>query len=129
MKRKAAIVAVGVALVVAAPAAGKTKLEGTWNVRFSGIGQVFSAAWSVTFAANGTMSVRRNGLAVIRGTYAVSGNRVTITDRTGPYHCRGRQAVGAYTYAQLGSKLSFEVVRDACGGRKVVLATKPLTRA
>ena len=81
-------------------------LKGTWTLSFS------SPNYTVAF----------NGSVVVKGSFSVSANKLTFSDKSGKDACPGK---GVYTFNASGRTLSFKKVSDSnarCAGRRTVLA-------
>jgi len=91
-------------------------LKGTWTLSFS------SPNYTVAF----------NGSVVVKGSYSLSGSKITFSDKSGKDACPGK---GVYTFKASGRSLSFKKVSDAnakCSGRRTVLGatfTKKFSQA
>jgi hypothetical protein len=120
----ATIGALAIALGCCGVAAAKSPLTGTWATTTPGLG------WTVTFAPDDTYVTRATG--VVQGrrqTFVAGSGRLTFTgaqvvfrDRPG-VGCRGRQAVGTYTWTRHRAALRFTPVREGCIVRRTVLTT------
>ena len=91
-------------------------LKGTWTLSFS------SPNYTVAF----------NGSVVVKGSFSVSANKLTFSDKSGKDACPGK---GVYTFKASGRSLSFKKVSDSnakCSGRRTVLGatfTKKFSQA
>ncbi len=90
----------------------------------------FVGKWTLTFAEDGTYTVQHQGVEHIKGTFALKGETLTLTDRSGDYACLegDAPAVGEYRLKHDGKLLIFTAVKDAaCPGRAAALTLKPYT--
>ena len=73
---------------------------------------------SIVFAENGQFHVTQDKTMEVSGTYTVSGEKLELTDKEGPWACTkdGTQA-GTYTWKYENSVLSFGKVSDRCEDR------------
>lgn len=86
---------------------GSGQLKGTWTLAFS----------------SPNYTVADNGTVVVKGTFSVSGNKMTFSDKSGKDACPGK---GVYSFTASGRSLTFKRVSDSnskCYGRRTVLAT------
>jgi hypothetical protein len=93
------------------PKTGQAALVGTWT-------NSFGTVWMIK--ADGTFDVdlRHQGKRDAWGTYAVSGDTVTL-QRTGGMNPKGCKGPGVYEFSRTDEKtLSFTLVKDACQLRK-----------
>jgi hypothetical protein len=100
-------------------------------------GSVLIGRWRISFGEDGAYEAERLDLGVlVRGSYQVDGNRLTITDEEGLVSCStqamtpGEDAdvrTGAYTFERDDSGLTLTVEEDSCPTRRVLLTTTGLT--
>ena len=83
---------------------------GTYSATAGGV------KWSLTYDANGKVTVASDGKPVVEGTYKVTGDEIAITDVKGPMAC-GEGQVGKYKWKLEEKKLTFTKVEDECEGR------------
>jgi hypothetical protein len=123
VKRIAIATAAFAALLVSAPAPAAPGLwPHVYGTAISGSKIVpLNAAWRMTIQRS-TFALARNGSTAVAGSVRITGSRVTFHDLGGAFACRGAQAVGTYTWRLKGAKLTFTRVKDACAGRRAVLA-------
>jgi hypothetical protein len=127
--RRAALAALSAAVLVSVgPAAAAVALDGAYRTAVGGSG-LLSGTWTIRFDHGARYTITLNGTRAVAGRFAVSGNRVTLSDRTGPLACTGAVRDGRYTFAKAGRRLTLTAVRDACAGRRAVLSGRALTRA
>jgi hypothetical protein len=65
---------------------------------------------------------------VVFGRAIVTGGRVTVSDRSGPYACSAGERTGVYVFSVVGKRLTFKAIADPCVGRKLILTTKPFVK-
>jgi hypothetical protein len=123
MKRLVTMVSVMVALAAASTVLAAATPNGTYKTKIGAapLGGTIKGTWTIKFEKP-HYTVTDNGMAVIHGTYALSGTRITFTDKSGPAACPGS---GAYSFTLKGSMLTFTRIRDSatkCPGREAVLA-------
>jgi hypothetical protein len=118
MKRVAIVVALFAALAASSVALAATTLSGTYKTTIpSG---TYKGTWKVKFT-NGTYNVTDNGQAIVSGHYTITGNKISLKDKTGVGNCPG---TGVYRFKITGSKVKFTKVSDPnpkCAGRVAVL--------
>ena len=123
MKRIAATIAVASAAAFCSAAIAGSALSGTYNTTIGSkpLGGKVAGAWSLSFnSPNYTVSYK--GAKVAVGTFSISGNKVTFTDKSGKAACPGK---GVYSFTLSGRTLKFKIVSDKnarCAGRRAVLA-------
>jgi len=83
--------------------------------------------FTVTFRSDGTFRVSLKGDPAVDGSYTVEADRITLTDKQGPYACLD-EGPGKYTWKQDGQTLVFTKVDDNCPGRERGLTKQPLTK-
>lgn len=86
-----------------------------------------AGTWAIAFHPGNHYVVTFNGQPAVEGTYRVEGDRLIIDPNdSGPRAC-GSGAT--YTFQTgSGGQVTFTRVEDDCLGRRIVLATRPLTR-
>jgi hypothetical protein len=118
--KRFAIVLTLLALLTMASVASAAGLSGTYKTKIGGSGQL-AGTWTIKFS-HGNYKVTENGTAVVRGSYTVSGSKLTMHDKSGPAAC---SPAGKYTFSRSGKKLKFTNTGDrssTCAGRAAVLA-------
>ncbi len=90
---------------------GNAQLVGTWQISFTGAGSYVVSKEPET------------KVLLIGGNSSISGNALTLVDKTGPISCTGAKATGKYTWSLSGKTLKFTKVEDNCSGRPEVLTT------
>lgn len=98
---------------------------------FSYIGQ-----WRIAFTDDGNYLAERLDTAVlVTGTWVADGNHLTLTDSAGLLSCSNAAAasispgdisVGEYDWTRSGSQVTLVATNDGCGGRVLLLSTRPL---
>lgn len=88
--------------------------------------------WRVTFGAGGAYSLDRLDVGTaVTGTYKVSGDTVTITDKGGILSCsssgNAAEASGTYTWKVKDGNLTLTPKSDDCALRRLILSTHTLT--
>ena len=79
--------------------------------------------YEVAFSADGVHTVSNEGKVVVKGTYVVDKDQISLTDKEGDFACVGQ--TGTYKWAFDGKNLSFIKVEDACDGRVQGLTGQP----
>ena len=75
-------------------------------------------ASTVTFDGNGQVHVLKGDLVEVEADYTVSGHRIRVTDRSGPWACtKPGEEAGTYRWQYQGGVLAFSKVRDRCTPR------------
>ncbi len=123
MKKLACLAVVSaLGMAAGASAAGSSLAPHIYGVQIRGATPpALNATW--LFAIKQTQfEIARNRAVVVKGTVAISGNRVTFHDISGAFACRGAQATGAYTWRVSGTTLTLHRIHDTCVGRSRVLA-------
>jgi hypothetical protein len=84
-----------------------------------------AGTWTVSFAADGTYTVRQGETEHVQGTYTVTGDEVTMNDTHGDFACVGDELEGVYRVRREGQTLTLTKVKDdSCQGRAVILTAK-----
>jgi hypothetical protein len=111
-----------------AAAAGGGFPSGSFAASLSGQSPAFlNGGWKLTFKPGGAYTTAHPASEVVaRGRLAVSGGTVTFGKETGALGC---STTGRYRWTYSGGSLRFARVSDACGGRAIVLTTKPFRPA
>ena len=86
-----------------------------------------TGAWVVAFHEGNHFVATHGGTQVVQGSYQISGNQLTFaTGETGPAACN---QPATYNWQVNNGQLTFTTVgQDPCGGRAVVLTSRPFTR-
>jgi hypothetical protein len=86
--------------------------------------------WSVTFAADGSYTVRKDGADRVNGKYTMAGDEVTLMDIRGDLACVGDGLEGVYNVKRVKNVVTFTKVKDtSCPGRVAALTSRPFTVA
>jgi hypothetical protein len=126
---RAAILVIVAGVFVAAAGAASGPPSGSYTATITGKPAALNGRWRLDFRAAGAVNIVRNGAVVVRGTaLPLSGARVKLHDRSGPYACSKAEGDGTYRYRLTGSRVTFTALSDRCVGRTLVLTTKPYTR-
>lgn len=123
MKRIAAILGLGSVLALCAVALASSALSGTYATTVPKSAGGLAGNWTLVFASP-KYTVTDNGSTVVTGTYALSGTKITFTDKSGKDACPGK---GVYRYSAVGTTLTFKRISDSnakCAGRRAVLGSK-----
>lgn len=134
------LIGAGSRLAVAQPAEGDA-LPGAYTVSITGedvplslIGSAaLQGAWIVRFDNDGSYAIERQDVGpVVRGTFEVESDEVTITDDSGLLSCANEQPIGdlaptaTYGWQKNGDLLQLEAIQDGCATRRVLLGTRAL---
>jgi hypothetical protein len=114
--------------LAAGVATASSPLSGTYRATITGKPAPLNGRWQLRFLPGNALRVVRNDKIVVFGRAVVTGNRVTVTDRSGPYVCSAAERTGVYVFSVVGKRLTFKTVADRCIGRKLILTTKPFVR-
>jgi hypothetical protein len=125
MRKWLVAILLALGLVAGVATASSAALRGTYRTTITGKPAALNGAWQLKFLPGGELRVIRNAKLVVVGKAVVTGNRVKVTDRSGPYACSSAEGAGVYTYKLAGTRLTFRPVADKCVGRKLILTTKP----
>jgi len=126
------LAAIGVTLVVAAPAMPTTNvtvLTGTFRTVIKGKSAPLNGSWTIKVDQYTQSVTTHNGKLAVKGTFTGANGKLAVVDLSGPYACKGVQAAGAYTYTLSGNKLKLKATFDQCSGRKTILTAQPLTKS
>lgn len=73
---------------------------------------------SIVFSQDGQFHVTQDKTMEVSGTYTVTGEKVELTDKDGPWACtKDGTQTGTYTWKYEKSMLSFGKVSDRCEDR------------
>jgi len=114
--------------LTAGVATASSPLSGTYRATITGKPAPLNGRWQLRFLPGNALRVVRNNKIVVFGRAVVTGSRVTVTDRSGPYVCSTAERTGVYVFSVVGKRLTFKTVADRCVGRKLILTTKPFVR-
>ena len=88
-----------------------------------------SGPYTLEFKAHGKFRVMKSNYALVEGDYKVAGDRIELTDRRGPFACKGAgQATGTYTWKLEEGSLMLSKIEDKCSDRSESFATSPWKR-
>lgn len=100
-------------------------------------GPLLIGRWRIAFNAGGAYDVERLDIGnVVRGTFKVDGDKVTLTDKSGPLSCanasastgdQGDVSSGSYTWTLDAGHLTLAVNEDKCALRRILLSSAELT--
>jgi hypothetical protein len=126
VKKLAALLVLVPALVLAgAGAAATSPLHGVWATKVKSTAPVLNGAWLISFASNGTYAVVKEPNTkslLVGGVSTVSGNTLTMTDKTGPASCPGSTARAKYSFKITGKTLKLTKISEPCTGRGIIFA-------
>jgi hypothetical protein len=114
----ALVLVAALALPCAALGAGSA-LPGKYTVKVASPAQL-KGTWTLTFT-KAAYTVARNGAVVVRGSYTVAGNKVTLSHESGPLACAD---AGKYSWKRVGKQLTLKKLSETarCTGRSLILA-------
>ena len=70
---------------------------------------------TVTFDNQGQLRVMQGGKLMVGGAYTVSGDKIQLTDKEGPWACtKAGEQTGAYRWKFVGGVMAFTKVADPC---------------
>jgi len=72
---------------------------------------------TVAFDSKGQFHVDSGKVLEVQGVYAVNGDEIRLTDKSGPEACAKGQETGAYHWKYAKGVLAFTKVADACAAR------------
>ena len=85
--------------------------------------------YRLEFKAHGKFRVMKSNYALVEGDYKVAGDRIELTDRRGPFACKGAgQATGTYSWKLEEGSLMLSKIEDKCSDRSESFATSPWKR-
>lgn len=93
-------------VVAAAPASAADFPGGTYT----------TPGFTLSFDGNGHFRGSQKGAVKVEGDYAVNGDQLEFTDRSGTWACPASQ-VGTYRWKSDGETLALSKVSDACKDR------------
>jgi hypothetical protein len=80
-------------------------------------GKYGAGGMSIEFGANGRFHVTEGGQSIVEGTYKADGDKLTLTDVSGPQACAGKAASGTYYWRLDHSALTLTKADDPCEDR------------
>lgn len=81
-----------------------------------------AGTWMLTFDSGNRYVVTKDGVAVVDGHYAVTGEKLTFNDELGVLACAGR-VQGVYQWQLVAQTLTLSVVEDGCALRQTILTS------
>lgn len=93
------------------------------------VGEYTAGEVTMQFDAHGGAQFRLGGKVGVEAAYAVTGDRLTFTDKSGPMACAKNQATGTYRWKFADDTLTLTKIDDACDGRAGDLTAHPWKRA
>lgn len=130
MKKALALVLVAtVAVAGSATALASGSLTGIFTTTVKGkTPAALNGDWAILIKKSGDYQMAKrvgtSGQLLVKGHAGIAGDRVTFQKETGPAACKGRQAVGRYTWSLKGKTLIFQRLADRCVGRRTILGGK-----
>lgn len=96
-------------------------------------GATLIGRWRIGFGADGAYELERQDVGVVaRGRAAVAGDRLTVTDESGPLACPagadGSPAPGVYAWDLIDGRLRLAAIEEPCAERRLLFTTRLLTR-
>lgn len=85
------------------------------------IGNYNAGEVTLSFDSGGKYRVMQGTHAMIEGTYKTEGDKLVLTDVSGPYACPADQKTGTYAWRVESNALTLTKVEDACDDRSVDL--------
>lgn len=129
MKRIALALALVLVAAASAGAAAPVPLRGAFQAKITGQGPPLDGTWRLDIAADGAYKVSREGRSLITGKAVETATTISFTKEKGPLACTGQEArPNSYRWKVAAGKLTLTPVKEPCTSRKLVLATKPLTK-
>ena len=116
MRRWPVAILLALGLVAGVATASSTPLSGTYRATITGKPAALNGNWQLKFLPGSGMRVIRNGKPVVVGKAVVTGNRLTVSDRSGPYACSAAEGTGVYTYDVTGTRLTFKALQTSASG-------------
>jgi hypothetical protein len=107
---------------VAAAVFAGVPFAGSWATTIAGGPTALNGVWTLQITSSGSYAVDYAGQAAIAGKATVRGATVVFHDTSGPRACHGAQATGSYRWHVSGKTLRLSPLKDACIGRRFVLA-------
>lgn len=134
MKRFAFAAAVVAALGLCSVALAASTLSGTYKttIHSSALGGALNGTWKIKFKSGG-YTVTDNGAVAVRGSYQITGSKISLKDTSGKDSCLGAGTTGHYKFKLNANKLTFTKISEthkSCGqGRALVLTSGTWTKA
>ena len=90
-------------------------------------GQLALRGYVMEMDRDGGFRIYSGSTIFVEGSFAVEGNRITISDRGGPYACRGRgMNPGSYYWTVHDGGLYLMLIEDHCIARQATFLEGPL---
>jgi hypothetical protein len=125
--KRIAAAAVLIALTATSVALASSTLSGSYTTKITGKGAKtlkggLDGTWTIKLK-NGKYTVKLGKKSEVTGSYTIKGNKLKLTDTSGPAKCPG---TGTYKFKISGNRATLTKVKDAkaCVGREDVLAHK-----
>ena len=80
---------------------------------------------TLSFDSGGKYRVLQSTKVMIEGTYKTEGDKLVLTDLSGPYACPADQKTGTYAWRVESNALTLTKVDDACDDRSADLTGHP----
>lgn len=80
------------------------------------VGTYTMSGITLSFDGNGHFRGSEKNAVQVEGDYAVSGNQLKLTDKSGAWACPAEQ-VGTYSWKSDGGTLTFSKISDVCNER------------
>lgn len=77
---------------------------------------------TLTFTTEGTFETTLKNASVAKGTFDVSGDRLTFHDVAGRLSCKPAQGDGTYRWSFDGTAIKLQGISDSCGARGATLS-------
>jgi hypothetical protein len=104
--------------------AGQAALAGMYTVTLTAADQVqpvMFGRWTLRLGGDGRYEVGHDGESVVRGSYTVSGDRLTFVNDGGIMSCGASgAAAGSYEWSLRGDQLTFVDGTDQCEARRAI---------
>lgn len=88
-------------------------------------GDYDAGAVTLSLGSGGKYRVLQGAGAMIEGTYTTEGDKLVLTDVSGPYACPADKKTGTYAWHVEGNALTLTKVDDACDDRSADLTGHP----
>ncbi len=110
--------------------AATTPYGSVFQTTIRGNAPQLNGKWLLGFSKTGSYEVAKapSSAVLIGGSSKLSGHRIVFVDKSGPLACSPAQARGTYTWSLAGKTLRLTPVKEACVGRKTVLASAAFVR-
>jgi len=90
-------------------------------------GQLELRGYVMEMGRNGSFRIYSGSTIFVEGSFAVEGNRITISDSGGPYACRGKgMNPGSYYWTVHDGGLYLMLIEDYCRARRATFLEGPL---